>query len=74
MPEELVAVLHMLESAGPKITALLQQVTPGLCPSLTLQSGQVYLPTMQLLLDPRVPEVKRCTPREFGELLQPRIK
>lgn len=69
MPEELLAVLRLVESAGPRLAAILQDVTPGLCPSLTLRSGQVYFPTMQLLLDPRVPEVKRCTVVEFSELV-----
>lgn len=69
MPEELMSVLRLVESAGPKLATILQDVTPGLYPSLTLRSGQVYFPTMQLLLDQRVPEVKRCTVKEFAELL-----
>ena len=41
----------------------------GVLPVLKLPAGELYLPTLQLILNPTIPEVRQCTLKELADLL-----
>lgn len=67
---DLNSFLEAVQAILPKAQQLLSSVKDwGAIPSVTIPDGRVYLITMQLLLDPTVPEVTRCTPKQLADLL-----